>query len=119
MGYMTTEEVVWDQQGRLTTTGPATYKIPTAGDVPPIFNVQLFERPNTADTVYCSKAVGEPPLMLAISVWSALRDAIASLADHRMAPELPIPATPEKVLWACEAMRRIQTQPAEVTPLAS
>jgi xanthine dehydrogenase large subunit len=119
MGYMTTEEVVWDQQGRLTTTGPATYKIPTAGDVPPIFNVQLFERPNAADTVYCSKAVGEPPLMLAISVWSALRDAIASLADHRMAPELPIPATPEKVLWACEAMRRTQNQPAEATPLAS
>ena len=106
MGYMTTEEVVWDRQGRLTTTGPATYKIPTAGDVPPIFNVQLFERPNAADTVYCSKAVGEPPLMLAISVWSALRDAIASLADHRMAPELPIPATPEKVLWACEAARQ-------------
>ena len=119
MGYMTTEEVVWNRQGRLTTTGPATYKIPTAGDVPPVFNVQLFERPNAADTVYCSKAVGEPPLMLAISVWSALRDAIASLADHRMVPELPIPATPEKVLWACEAMRRIQTQPAEATPLAS
>lgn len=119
MGYMTTEEVVWDQQGRLATTGPATYKIPTAGDVPPIFNVRLFERPNAAETVYCSKAVGEPPLMLAISVWSALRDAIASLSGYRKAPDLPIPATPERVLWACEAMRRTQTQPAEVTPLAS
>ncbi len=116
LGYMTTEELVWDNQGRLATPGPASYKIPTAGDVPPIFNVQLFEHPNAEKTIYCSKAVGEPPLMLAISVWSALRDAIASLADYRMAPELPIPATPERVLWACEAMGKAAV--SEATPMA-
>ena len=117
LGYLTTEELVWDSQGRLVTTGPATYKIPTAGDAPPLFNVQLFEHPNAEQTVSCSKAVGEPPLMLAISVWSALRDAIASLADYHMAPELPIPATPERVLWACKAMGKATSHKA--TPLAS
>ncbi|MNP17016.1 Nicotinate dehydrogenase medium molybdopterin subunit [compost metagenome] len=105
MGWLTCEELRWDATGRLLTVGPATYKIPAASDVPADFRVELFERPNEEDSVYLSKAVGEPPFMLAISVWSALRDAIASLADYRVSPALDTPATPERVLWACEAVR--------------
>ena len=88
------------------TTGPATYKIPAVGDAPPVFNVELLpDSPNAEATVFHSKAVGEPPLMLAISVWSALRDAAASLAGYRLHPPLDTPATPERVLAACDAMR--------------
>jgi len=105
MGWLTTEELRWDDSGKLLTVGPATYKIPAVSDAPEDFRVALFERPNEEDSVYLSKAVGEPPFMLAISVWSALRDAIASLADYRLSPDLDTPATPERVLWACEAMR--------------
>ncbi|WP_440467866.1 xanthine dehydrogenase molybdopterin binding subunit [Pseudomonas sp. YH-1] len=106
MGWLTTEELRWDDAGKLLTVGPATYKIPAVSDAPEDFRVALFERPNEEDSVYLSKAVGEPPFMLAISVWSALRDAIASLADYRLSPDLDTPATPERVLWACEAMRQ-------------
>ncbi|MCR6651032.1 MAG: xanthine dehydrogenase molybdopterin binding subunit [Cellvibrionaceae bacterium] len=114
MGWLTTEELRWDGQGRLLTTGPATYKIPTAADMPPEFNVALLEsRPNEEATVFRSKAVGEPPFMLAISVWSALRDAISSLADYRISPELDTPATPERVFWA---IRQTQEQAASEQP---
>ncbi|MDP5052566.1 MAG: xanthine dehydrogenase molybdopterin binding subunit, partial [Congregibacter sp.] len=107
MGWLTTEELAWDSDGRLTTTGPATYKIPAIGDTPPIFNVELLpDSPNAEATIFRSKAVGEPPLMLAISVWSALRDAVASLANYRVHPALDTPATPERVLMACEALRK-------------
>ncbi|WP_017517841.1 xanthine dehydrogenase molybdopterin binding subunit [Pseudomonas nitroreducens] len=106
MGWLTTEELRWDDTGKLLTVGPATYKIPAVSDAPEDFRVALFERPNEEDSVYLSKAVGEPPFMLAISVWSALRDAIASLANHRLSPDLDTPAKPERVLWACEAMRQ-------------
>ncbi|MDH1071544.1 xanthine dehydrogenase molybdopterin binding subunit [Pseudomonas nitroreducens] len=106
MGWLTTEELRWDDAGKLLTVGPATYKIPAVSDTPEDFRVALFERPNEEDSVYLSKAVGEPPFMLAISVWSALRDAIASLADYRLSADLDTPATPERVLWACEAMRQ-------------
>jgi xanthine dehydrogenase large subunit len=74
--------------------------------VPPIFNARMLaDAPNRAATIFRSKAIGEPPLMLAISVWLAIRDAIASLADHRLAPRLDAPATPERVLAAIEDMR--------------
>lgn len=107
MGWLTTEELTWDDSGRLTTVGPATYKIPAISDTPGTFNVELFpDSPNTEATIFRSKAVGEPPLMLAISVWSAIRDAIASLADYKIHPSLNTPATPERVLMACEALRR-------------
>jgi len=106
MGWLTSEELAWDEAGRLTTLGPATYKIPAVGDTPPQFNVELLpDSPNAEATVFRSKAVGEPPLMLAISVWSALRDAVASLASYRVHPPLDTPATPERVLMACEALR--------------
>lgn len=106
MGWLTNEELVWGEDGRLQTTGPATYKIPTIGDTPPRFNVELLpDSPNTEATIFHSKAVGEPPLMLGIAVWCALRDAVASLADYRLSPSLDTPATAERVLAACDAIR--------------
>jgi len=106
MGWLTTEELWWDAEGRLRTHGPSTYKIPGSRDVPSVFNARILrDAPNREATIFRSKAVGEPPLMLAISVWLAIRDAIASLADHRLAPRLDAPATPERVLDAIEELR--------------
>jgi xanthine dehydrogenase large subunit len=106
MGWLTTEELCWDPAGRLKTHGPSTYKIPGSRDVPPRFNVRLLsDAPNKEATVFRSKAVGEPPLMLAISVWLAVRDAIASLADYKLAPTLDAPTTPERILSAIDDIR--------------
>jgi xanthine dehydrogenase large subunit len=105
MGWLTTEELVWGEDGRLQTNNPASYKIPAIGDTPPEFNVELLpDSPNVEATIYHSKAVGEPPLMLGISVWSALRDAVSSLVDYRVSPRLDPPATPEKVLQAISSL---------------
>jgi xanthine dehydrogenase large subunit len=99
MGWLTTEELKWNDQGRLLTNGPATYKIPAVGDTPFEFNVNLLaDRPNREETIYRSKAVGEPPFMLGISVWSAIRDAVASLTDYKYSAPMDTPATPECVL---------------------
>ncbi len=100
MGWLTTEELVWDDKGQLTTKAPSTYKIPTAGDVPPRFNVHLWPEPNDEDTVFRSKAVGEPPFMLAISVWEALRQAVAAARADGKPVQMDAPATPERVLRA-------------------
>lgn len=109
MGWLTTEELVYNDQGRLLTTGPATYKIPAVSDTPPDMRVALLpESPNREATVFRSKAVGEPPLMLGISVWSALRDAIASLNNYRFSPPLDTPATPERVLAAVMSAQQWQ-----------
>ncbi|WP_100959741.1 xanthine dehydrogenase molybdopterin binding subunit [Bosea sp. FBZP-16] len=106
MGWLTTEELVWDEKGRLKTHAPSTYKIPVASDRPRIFNVALLEKaPNREHTIHRSKAVGEPPLMLAISVLHALSDAVASVGDHRVCPQLDAPATPERVLDAVDRVR--------------
>jgi len=106
-GWLTTEELVWDAQGRLTTHAPSTYKIPACGDRPRVFNVDLLQgAPNREDTILRSKAVGEPPLMLAISVLHAISDAVASVAGYRIAPRLDAPATPERVLGVVERLRR-------------
>ena len=100
MGWLTTEELVWDAQGALSTRAPSTYKIPTAADVPPHFAVHLWPEANAEDTVFRSKAVGEPPLMLAISVWEALRNAIAAARADAAHVQMDAPATPERVLHA-------------------
>jgi xanthine dehydrogenase large subunit len=101
MGWLTTEELWWDKEGRLRTHAPSTYKIPACGDRPKIFNVELLAgASNREETIYRSKAVGEPPLMLAMSVLHALSDAVASVADHKICPRLDPPATPERVLKA-------------------
>jgi xanthine dehydrogenase large subunit len=105
MGWLTTEELYWDGAGRLRTHAPSTYKIPTCGDVPEDFRVKLWHARNREPTIHRSKAVGEPPLMLAISVFHALRDAIAAVGEHRLSPRLDAPATPERVLLAIEELR--------------
>ena len=99
MGWLTTEELVWNAQGRLTTHAPSTYKIPVASDVPPVFNVRLWDGANREDSIHRSKAVGEPPLMLAISVLHAIRDAVAA-ARGGGPVRLDAPATPEAILKA-------------------
>jgi len=107
MGWLTTEELVFDAKGALKTHAPSTYKIPTAGDRPDAFNITIWDRgENREATIHRSKAVGEPPLMLAISVFSALTDAVAAVADHRVMPNLDAPATPERILAAVEDVRR-------------
>lgn len=100
MGWLTTEELRWGDDGRLTSNNMATYKIPAIGDTPAIFNVDLLHRPNAQDSIYHSKAVGEPPFMLGISVWCALKDALSSLSGYTQDPQLDTPATPERVLKA-------------------
>ncbi len=103
MGWLTSEELVWDDKGRLLTHGPSTYKIPGSRDVPPELNIHILEdAPNRVPTIFRSKAVGEPPIMLAISVWLALRDAVARLADGTRMPKLNAPATPEAILRAVD-----------------
>ena len=103
MGWLTTEELVFDRGGRLTTHAPSTYKIPTASDLPADFRVALYDNANREDTVHRSKAVGEPPLMLAISVFAAIADALSSLAPGAVVP-LDAPATPESILRAAQAL---------------
>ncbi len=105
MGWLTTEELVFDAKGRLATHAPSTYKIPVASDVPADFRVRLTNRPNSVPTIYRSKGVGEPPLILATCVFSAILDALASLKPGAQVP-LDAPATPERILMAAEAMRR-------------
>jgi xanthine dehydrogenase large subunit len=103
MGWLTTEQLVWDKQGRLATHAPSTYKIPATGDIPDHFKVDLWPEPNREDNVFGSKAVGEPPFMLAISVFEALRDAVAQARGDGAAVTLQAPATAEAVLNALNA----------------
>ena len=107
MGWLTSEEIVWDDRGHLLTHGPSTYKIPGSRDVPPEFNIHILgDVPNSVPTIFRSKAIGEPPLMLAISVWLAIRDAVRrSTAGSRKFPNLNTPATPEAILQAVDEMR--------------
>ena len=106
-GWLTTEELVWDDRGRLMTHAPSTYKIPACSDRAPVMNIALFSRgENVEDTIYRSKAVGEPPLMLGISALMALSDAVASVGGYRTYPFLDTPATPERVLFAVERVRQ-------------
>ncbi len=108
MGWLTTEELWWDVRGRLRTHAPSTYKIPLASDRPKIFNVKLAEwSENREATIGRSKAVGEPPFMLGISVLEALSMAVASVADYTVCPRLDAPATPERVLMAVERLKAL------------
>ncbi len=109
MGWLTMEELVWHPAtGKLTTHAPSTYKIPTANDCPPVFNVRLFDGQNAMDSIHRSKAVGEPPLLLPFSVLFAIRDAISASGGHRVDPPLSAPATSESILRALNAVRAVQ-----------
>ena len=111
MGWLTMEELVWHpadgskNAGLLTTHAPSTYKIPTANDCPPVFNVRLFEADNVEDSIHRSKASGEPPLLLPFSVFYAIRDAVSVVGKHRVDPPLSAPATSEAILRAISAVR--------------
>ncbi|NDH62223.1 MAG: xanthine dehydrogenase molybdopterin binding subunit [Alphaproteobacteria bacterium] len=105
-GWLTCEELWWDKQGKLRTSGPSTYKIPGSRDVPAVFNVtMLANAPSREATIFRSKAVGEPPLLLATAVWTALKDAIAATGDGRTAVRLDAPATPERILAALATLK--------------
>ncbi|GAB2910310.1 xanthine dehydrogenase molybdopterin binding subunit [Paraburkholderia jirisanensis] len=127
MGWLTTEELWWNRDGRLMTHAPSTYKIPAVNDTPAAFNVKLYRNDNAEPTVFHSKAVGEPPLLLAFSVLLAIRDAIAAaLPDLHGAPPLRAPATPEAILDALEAFAAAQQttpqttqQPDQTNPAAA
>lgn len=107
MGWLTSEELVWNEQGRLMTSGPASYKIPAIADMPNDLRVALVEsRKNPEDTVYHSKAVGEPPFMLGIAAWCAIKDAVASVGNYQYHPDIDAPATPERVLMGIESIRK-------------
>ncbi|WP_313348701.1 molybdopterin cofactor-binding domain-containing protein, partial [Paracoccus sp. (in: a-proteobacteria)] len=106
-GWLTSEELWWDDKGRLRTHAPSTYKIPLASDRPRIFNVQLADwSVNREASIKRSKAVGEPPFMLGISVFQALNMAVASFNGYRENPRIDAPATPERVLMAIERLRQ-------------
>ncbi len=116
MGWLTMEECVWDLKGKKTpegfsgrgkllTHGPSTYKIPVASDIPEHFNVHLYDNQNVRDTPFKSKATGEPPLMLALSTYFALKDAVAAVGDHKVLATMNAPTTPECILLACERVR--------------
>jgi xanthine dehydrogenase large subunit len=106
MGWLTTEELVWHPTtGKLSTHAPSTYKIPTANDCAPVFRTRLFNRPNVHDSIHRSKAVGEPPLLLAFSVFFAIRDAISAVGGHKLQPPLQAPATSEAILRALTAVQ--------------
>ena len=106
MGWLTMEELVWHpQSGKLMTHAPSTYKIPTANDCPPVFNVRLFDGRNAEDSIHRSKAVGEPPLLLPFSVFFAIRDAVSAVGGHRASVPLRAPATSEAILNAIEAVQ--------------
>lgn len=104
-GWLTMEELVWDDKGQLRTHAPSTYKIPACSDRPRIFNVQLLKQsPNKEETIFRSKAVGEPPFVHGVAVLQAISDALASIADYKICPQLDAPATPECILRTAEKL---------------
>ncbi|MEQ1516252.1 MAG: xanthine dehydrogenase molybdopterin binding subunit [Usitatibacteraceae bacterium] len=105
MGWLTTEELWWNEKGKLMTHAPSTYKIPSVNDCPADFRTALYKNANVEDTILRSKAVGEPPLLLAFSVFFAIRDAIASVSEHGVNPPLNAPATGESIMRAVAALR--------------
>ena len=104
VGWLTIEELLWDDAGRLSTGSASTYKLPSWSELPEIFNVNFLDRATEPDVVFGSKAVGEPPLMLAISVRGAIRDAIAAFGSGGPVI-IDSPATPERVFFAIRKAR--------------
>ncbi|KUI98026.1 xanthine dehydrogenase molybdopterin binding subunit [Vibrio sp. MEBiC08052] len=102
LGWLTTEELVWNDRGHLLSHSPMNYKIPSICDYPKQMNIELYDVPNPEHSIYRSKAVGEPPFMHAISTWCAIYDAIAAISEHQCIPDLDTPATGERILTACQ-----------------
>jgi xanthine dehydrogenase large subunit len=106
VGWVTTEEIKWDKKGHLLTHSPDTYKIPTVNDIPLHFNVKLLEGYPNEGTIRKSKAVGEPPLMLAFSVWLAIKDAVSAVGNHKFEPAFSLPATAEVILLSIDKIKK-------------
>lgn len=111
IGWLTIEELLWDDQGRLATAGASTYKLPSFAELPEVFNVSFMERATQPDVIFGSKAVGEPPLMLAISVREAIREAISAFGDGGPVT-FDSPATMERIFWAIGGVRKRRRTPA-------
>ena len=110
-GWVTTEEIKWDDKGNLMTHSPDTYKIPSVQDIPKDFHVKLLENmPNVALTIRRSKAVAEPPFMLSLSTWLAIKDAILAVGNHEIEPEFSLPATNEVIVLSIEHLKRALAQ---------
>ncbi|MFP4469409.1 MAG: xanthine dehydrogenase molybdopterin binding subunit [Bacteroidales bacterium] len=105
LGWCTTEDIKWNEKGFLLNHSPDTYKIPAVRDIPKVFETELLPKAPQHGTIHNSKAVGEPPLMLAFSVWLALKDAISAVGNHRFEPEFRLPATNEVILQSIEEIR--------------
>ncbi|MEJ2048521.1 MAG: xanthine dehydrogenase molybdopterin binding subunit [Calditrichota bacterium] len=105
LGWCTTEEIKWDEEGHLLTHSPDTYKIPTAGDIPADFRVNFLEGYPNPNTIRRSKAIGEPPFMLALSAWLAIKDAISAVGNHKFEPQFSLPATNEVILLSIEKIK--------------
>ena len=106
-GWLTMEEVKWNDNGKITTFSPSTYKIPAVSDIPKKFNVEIYkEGKNVEDVVNKSKTTGEPPLMLAMSVFFAIKDAISSVSDYKKIPKLDAPATAENILLSIKELKK-------------
>ncbi len=107
-GWLTMEEVIWGKDGKIKTFSPSTYKIPAVADIPKIFNVEIYKKGmNVEKVVNKAKTTGEPPLMLAMSVFFAIKDAIASISNYQKIPDLDAPATPEKILLSIKKLKNI------------
>jgi xanthine dehydrogenase large subunit len=119
MGWLTTEELRWNEAGKLTTHAPSTYKIPGVSDCPRDFRVRLFENSNVEDSIHRSKAVGEPPLLLPFSVFFAIRDAVSSVGGHKVNPPLNAPATCEEILKAVAAVEAAAGGAASASAVAA
>jgi len=104
LGWLTLEELLWDREGRVATSGASTYKLPSWSEMPEVFEVNFLERATEPDVIFGSKAIGEPPLMLAISVREAIRDAVAAFGEGGIVA-IDSPATPERVFWAIRQAR--------------
>jgi xanthine dehydrogenase large subunit len=124
VGWLTLEDLRWDtsdgpRRGQLATASASTYKLPSLGELPEVLNVALMEHATEDGVVHGSKAVGEPPLMLAFSVREALRAAVAAFGPPGRTVELPVPSTPEALYWAVEASRAARRAAAEATSRAT
>ncbi|MCD4684048.1 MAG: molybdopterin-dependent oxidoreductase, partial [Bacteroidales bacterium] len=106
LGWVTTEDLKYDKNGNLLNHSPDTYKIPTIQDIPKDFRVDFLKNVPNPNTIKQSKAVGEPPFMLALSVWLAIKDAISAVGDHQIEPEFSLPATNEVILQSIEKTRK-------------
>ena len=105
-GCLTMKEIIWKPNGQITTVSPSTYKIPAVSDMPKKFNVEIFKQgKNRENVVNKSKTTGEPPLMLAMSVFFAIKDAIASTSNYKKIPILDAPATSEKILMSLKELK--------------